>query len=47
MINELRKRREAVGGYPNPYPNGWFRILDSAQLLPQESKEVNVLGKLF
>lgn len=39
------KLRRKKGNVPPPYPNGWFRLLDSRDLKPGEVKNVDVLGQ--
>ncbi|ODM97536.1 Cholesterol desaturase daf-36, partial [Orchesella cincta] len=43
IINECRNRRE-IGDLPPVYPNGWFAILESDEVLKSTVKEVDVLG---
>lgn len=33
--------------YPPPYPNGWFHLMDSSDILPGEVKQVDCLGRKF
>lgn len=42
----MRSRRK-LGELPPVYPNGWFIILESRELLIEGSREVSCLGMLF
>ncbi|XP_078326033.1 cholesterol 7-desaturase nvd-like [Crassostrea virginica] len=41
--NRVRRQRE-VGDIPPVYPNGWFGLMESSNLVSGESKHVSVLG---
>jgi len=41
----IRRRRR--GDLPPPFPNGWYRLADSAELQPGDVKPVNALGQHF
>ncbi|KAG8230503.1 hypothetical protein J437_LFUL010603, partial [Ladona fulva] len=43
----LAKRSRSVGTLPPVFPNGWFSLLDSKELLPGEVKQVSALGENF
>ena len=46
MANTVRKSR-MVGEVPPVYPNGWFGLTESWQLKKLETKNIQVLGKLY
>jgi cholesterol 7-dehydrogenase len=43
LVREMRRLRK-VGNLPPVYPNGWFSLLDSADLAPGDVKHVAALG---
>ncbi|ODM93888.1 Cholesterol desaturase daf-36, partial [Orchesella cincta] len=43
IVNEYRNRRK-IGDLPPAYPNGWFAILESDEVLKSTVKEVDALG---
>ncbi|CAL8103787.1 unnamed protein product [Orchesella dallaii] len=43
VINQYMKRRK-IGDLPPSYPNGWFALLESDELLKNSVKEVDALG---
>ena len=46
IINNLIRQRK-VGEIPPVYPNGWFAILESKELVKQKTVEINVLGQIL
>lgn len=48
-INERRKylKNRKIGDLPPVYPNGWFALLESAQLTKGQVKHVCALGENF
>jgi cholesterol 7-dehydrogenase len=46
IANEVRKRRK-VGELPPVYPNGWFFLILSEELVVGATKSVNALGQNF
>ena len=44
-MTETDKRRTDT--YPAAYPNGWYKLLDSCDLLPGQVQEVKCLGRVF
>ncbi|XP_066294298.1 cholesterol 7-desaturase nvd-like [Branchiostoma lanceolatum] len=44
VANDVRRRRRR-GELPPVYPNGWFRVMDSCQLQPNQVEGVTVLGE--
>jgi len=43
VVQEIRRLRK-VGNLPPVFPNGWFSLLESAELAPGEVKHVPALG---
>jgi cholesterol 7-dehydrogenase len=43
LVREMRRLRK-IGNLPPVYPNGWFSLLDSTELVPGEVKHVTALG---
>uniref|UniRef100_A0A493TEI3 cholesterol 7-desaturase n=1 Tax=Anas platyrhynchos platyrhynchos TaxID=8840 RepID=A0A493TEI3_ANAPP len=41
----LPRRPRRPGARPPPYPNGWYRVLDSAQLPPGTVRSLSLLGE--
>ncbi|XP_058444563.1 cholesterol 7-desaturase nvd [Malaya genurostris] len=46
-INRLRRLRKVGQRIPPPFPNGWFGILESEQLLTGQARSVDCLGQNF
>lgn len=46
LVQEIRRLRK-VGNLPPVFPNGWFCLLESAELAPGEVKHVPALGENF
>merc|ERR1712117_309666 len=46
IINRMRKNRN-LGRMPPPFPNGWYVLVESAQLPAGKAKYVQALGKHF
>ncbi|XP_063231354.1 cholesterol 7-desaturase nvd [Bacillus rossius redtenbacheri] len=46
LVREVRHLRK-VGALPPVYPNGWFVLLESCDLLPGQAKHVPALGENF
>eukprot|EP01095_Lingulamoeba_sp_RSL-Kostka_P014192 TRINITY_DN611_c3_g1_i1.p1 TRINITY_DN611_c3_g1~~TRINITY_DN611_c3_g1_i1.p1 ORF type:complete len:504 (-),score=140.15 TRINITY_DN611_c3_g1_i1:42-1553(-) len=45
--NDLNVRAKRAGPVPPPYPNGWYKILNSDELKVKEAKEIRFLGKVL
>ena len=46
IVNEVR-RRKRIGDLPPVYPNGWFSLIQSDELVAGASTSVNALGQNF
>lgn len=44
IANDIRKRRRC-GDVPPVYPNGWYRVLDSDELVVEQVKYIFMLGE--